>query len=279
MDSTTLRIVLLVLGLVFLAAIYVYETRRRKRASAQAKRRVAPQMREPEMRDYPEIGHGRSHLEAASGHEEDDTWVSWDEEETEPLKDDVDYLTDLRADDEPDTELSLENDEEFEMPEQQELFGFSAQEASPVDVPKLIIQINIKAKGAPFPGLDIHKAMRETGLVMGKLNIYQRLVGGDQQHPQFNLASMVEPGVFPAKEKDLVGFATPGLTLFTQLPVPGDSMAVFSDMLFTAERLAAILGGDLQDGSHSALTKQTIEHLRGQIMEHRRQVQLARSKA
>ncbi|MET0089640.1 MAG: cell division protein ZipA C-terminal FtsZ-binding domain-containing protein [Candidatus Thiodiazotropha sp.] len=279
MDSTTLRIVLLILGLVFLAAIYLYETRRRKRDSAQAKRRVTPEMREPEMREYPEIGHEGPRHEGATGHEEDDTWVNWDEEETESLKDDVDYVAELRVDDEPDTELNLENDDEFVMPEQQELFGFSAQEASPVDVPKLIIQINIKAKTTPFQGLEIHKAMLENGLVMGKLSIYQRLVGGDTQHPQFNLASMVEPGVFPSKEKDLADFSTPGLTLFTQLPVPGDSMAVFSGMLFTAERLAAILGGELQDGSHSALTKQTIEHLRGQIMEHRRQVQLARSKA
>jgi cell division protein ZipA len=55
-------------------------------------------------------------------------------------------------------------------------------------------------------------------------------------------------------------------------------MAIFSDMLFTAERLAATLDGELQDETHSALSKQTIEHLRGKIMEHRRQVQLARSK-
>ncbi|MET0065645.1 MAG: cell division protein ZipA C-terminal FtsZ-binding domain-containing protein [Candidatus Thiodiazotropha sp.] len=279
MDATTLRIVLLVLGLVFLAAIYLYETRRRKRDSAQAKRRVAPEMREPELKDYPEFDARERSRDGHDPQHEDDTWVNWDEDETEPLRDGEDYVSEMHADDEPDTELELENDDAFVMPEQQELFGFSAQEASPVDVPKLIIQINIKSKSEPFPGLDIHKAMLETGMVMGKLNIYQRLAAGDQQHPQFNLASMVEPGVFPGKEKDLAGFATPGLTLFTQLPVPGDSMAVFSDMLFTAERLAAILGGELQDETHSALTKQTIEHLRGQIMEHRRQVQLARSKA
>ncbi len=280
MDATLLRIVLIILGAAFLAAIYLYETRRRKRESAQAKRRVAPELREPGLSNqYPEIGDGQSDHDAASMHEEDDTWVNWDEDDTEPLKDDMNYVAGLSADDEPDTELSLENDEEFALPEQQELFGFSAQEASPVDVPKLIIQIIVKSKGAPFPGLEIHKGMLETGMIMGKLSIYQRLSGGDANHPQFNLASMVEPGVFPTKEKELAGFETPGLTLFTQLPVPGDSMAVFSDMLFTAERLATILGGELQDESHSVLSKQTIEHIRGQIMEHRRQVQLARSKA
>jgi cell division protein ZipA len=49
-------------------------------------------------------------------------------------------------------------------------------------------------------------------------------------------------------------------------------------MLFTAERLAALLDGELQDESHSVLSKQTIEHMRGKILEHRRQVQLALSK-
>ncbi|MEW8210770.1 MAG: cell division protein ZipA C-terminal FtsZ-binding domain-containing protein, partial [Candidatus Thiodiazotropha taylori] len=107
-------------------------------------------------------------------------------------------------------------------------------------------------------------------------SIYHRLSSDSRQAPQFNLASMVEPGTFPSENVEQ--FTTPGLTLFTQLPVPGDSMAVFSDLLFTAERLAALLDGELQDDTHSALTKQTIEHLRGQIIEHRRQVQLARSK-
>ncbi len=280
MDATLLRIILIILGAAFLVVIYLYETRRRKRESVQAKRRVAPELRDPgSSAEYPEIEGGQSDHDTASMHEEEDTWVNWDEDDTEPLKDDMNYVTELSADDEPDTELELENDQEFTLSEQQELFGFSAQEASPVDVPNLIIQIIVKSKGAPFPGLEIQKAMHETGMIMGKLNIYQRLSGGDKLHPQFNLASMVEPGVFPTKEKELAGFETPGLTLFTQLPVPGDSMAVFSDMLFTAERLAAILGGELRDESHSALTKQTVEHIRGQIMEHRRQVQLARSKA
>jgi cell division protein ZipA len=170
----------------------------------------------------------------------------------------------------------MRTDDSFETPEQQELFGFSAQEESPIDVPKLIIQINLKAKKGSFNGLDIQKAMSETGLVLGSLSIYHRLSSDSRQIPQFNLASMVEPGTFP--REDVENFNTPGVTLFTQLPAPGDSMAIFSDLLFTAERLAEILGGDLQDETHSALTKQTIEHLRGQIMEHRRQVQLARSK-
>ena len=45
-----------------------------------------------------------------------------------------------------------------------------------------------------------------------------------------------------------------------------------------AERLASILGGNLQDETHSHLTKQTIEHMREEILEHRRQLQLLQKK-
>ncbi|MEW8626971.1 MAG: cell division protein ZipA [Candidatus Thiodiazotropha sp.] len=281
MDATTLRIVLLLLGLVFLAAIYFYETKRRKREMSQARRRVVPEFKEPEIASTMEADEPvdevatMEHPESLH-HQEEDTWAQWEDEDTEQLNDEFPDSEPMSADSEITSDLEMRADDSFETPEQQELFGFSAQEESPVDVPKLIIQINLKARNAPFNGLDIQKAMNETGLVMGSLSIYHRLSGDGRQTPQFNLASMVEPGTFPTQ--DVEQFTTPGLTLFTQLPVPGDSMAVFSDLLFTAERLAAILDGELQDETHSALTKQTIEHLRGQIMEHRRQVQLARSK-
>ncbi|MES9939579.1 MAG: cell division protein ZipA C-terminal FtsZ-binding domain-containing protein [Candidatus Thiodiazotropha sp. 6PLUC1] len=282
MDATTLRIVLLVLGVVFLGAIYLYETRRRKREIAQAQRRVAPEFNEPQisesmLADEPDSDPVMHDDQDKLSTDEEDTWAEWDDEDTEQLYPGVDGIEGMHAEDDPESDLELSAGEAAATPEQQELFGFSAQEESPVDVPKLILQINLKAKSAPFNGVNIQKAMNDVGLVLGKLPIYQRLSSDSRQNPQFNIASMVEPGTFP--DKDLEQFETPGLTLFTQLPVPGgDGMAVFSDMLFTAERLAATLNGELQDETHSALTKQTIEHLRGQITEHRRQVQLARSK-
>ncbi|MES9981014.1 MAG: cell division protein ZipA C-terminal FtsZ-binding domain-containing protein [Candidatus Thiodiazotropha sp. 6PLUC6] len=282
MDATTLRIVLLVLGVVFLGAIYLYETRRRKREIAQARRRVAPEFNEPQiseslLADEPDSDPVTHDDQDKLSTDEEDTWAEWDDEDTEQLYPGIDGIKGMHAEDDPESDLELNAGEPAATPEQQELFGFSAQEESPVDVPKLILQINLKAKSAPFNGVNIQKAMNDVGLVLGKLPIYQRLSSDSRLIPQFNIASMVEPGTFP--DKDLEQFETPGLTLFTQLPVPGgDGMAVFSDMLFTAERLAATLNGELQDETHSALTKQTIEHLRGQITEHRRQVQLARSK-
>lgn len=294
MDATTLRIVLFIVGIFFLGGIYFYETRRRKRESAQARRRppvkVDPVMSGGAEADYFEDS-SEPRFDSADTMERN--LAEEDEDETTELLDDgedeEERIESFRIDDEPipgiDQPLPADDAPEVDEDtqpttgsgmEQQDLFGFSAQEESPADVPDLIIQINVRARKEPFDGPAIEKAMQETGLRLSDMAIYQRLASDGSRKVLYNLASMVEPGVFPAKS--MADFSTPGLTLFTQLPGPGDSMMIFSDMLYTAERLAAMLVGDLQDETHSALTKQTIEHLREQIMEHKRQIQLARRK-
>jgi cell division protein ZipA len=140
--------------------------------------------------------------------------------------------------------------------------------------PEKIIQLNIIARnGAAFKGRDIAQVAAEMELKHGDMNIFHRMEGGKSL---FSIASMVEPGFFPKQKLD--SFSTPGLILFARLPGPKDGLAIFSDMLFTAERMAALLHGDLQDSSHSDLSRQTIEHMRGEILEHRRQLQLARKR-
>jgi cell division protein ZipA len=297
MDVTTLRIVLFVAGLFFLGGIYLYETRRRKRESAQARRRVAPKVEPGLTRESEDDGEvdAEPRFEVVEAPIEEPDYDSGEQDEiTELLNEDDEedeeaHIESFRIDNEPIPGIDepVKSGKESDQPEeaeakeqsameQQDLFGFSAQEESPVDVPDLIIQINVRAKKAPFDGPAIEKAMQETGLLLSDMAIYQRLASDGSRKVLFNLASMVEPGIFPAKA--MADFTTPGLTLFTQLPGPGDSMMTFSDMLYTAERLAAMLVGDLQDESHSALTKQTVEHFRERIMEHKRQIQLARRK-
>ncbi|MGD2081593.1 MAG: cell division protein ZipA [Chromatiales bacterium] len=147
----------------------------------------------------------------------------------------------------------------------------------PDSVPFKIVQINVVARGSWFRGARLETACREVELVPGDMNIFHRFEqAGKKSRVLFSLANMVEPGHFPLD--DMAGLSTPGVTLFAQFPGPRDSLATFSDMLFTAERLAAMLDAELQDETHSALTRQTIEHIREEILEHRRQIQLARKK-
>ena len=142
------------------------------------------------------------------------------------------------------------------------------------EVPRLIVQINLSTRGEPFSGAQIHTAMAQVDMRHGEMNIFHRETDAGQV--LFSIASMVEPGTIPAKPD--AAYSTPGLTLFTQLPGARDGLAVYADMLFTAERLSALLDAVLQDERRNKLTKQSIEHTREGILEHRRKIQLLRSK-
>ncbi len=170
-----------------------------------------------------------------------------------------------------------------ESPEMKEREEDHAEEDKPAivppeeGVPTKIIQINLVSRDGNFEGNDILRAAKDIELVLGPMDIFHRFPGGQRRgRAMFSVANMVEPGVFPID--GMTDFKTPGLILFAQLPGPYDGIALFTDMLFTAERLATLLNGELQDETHSALSKQTIEHIREGILEHRRQVQLLRKK-
>jgi cell division protein ZipA len=147
------------------------------------------------------------------------------------------------------------------------------------DLPSRIIQINIiPRKGVSvFRGDDILCVVAELDMDYGEMDIYHYY--GDHNGVSdklFSLANMVQPGTFPIAAMD--EFTTPGLTLFAILPGPLDGLTLFSEMLAVAEQLATLLDGSLQDESHNDLSKQTIEHMRQEIQEYHRQLQLARSK-
>lgn len=173
--------------------------------------------------------------------------------------------------------VAIRNDEDqFDLD-----LGFSAvdeqdlQDVS-VDLPDLILQINIVARGEPFTGEQVLAAMDQVEMHAGEHDIFHRFdnraAKGKKPKSLFSLASLVEPGSFPLKK--MKAFSTPGLTLFAQLPGPRDGLLIYSDMLYVAERLARLLDARLKDENRSTLTKQTIEHTRERIAEHKRQITL-----
>lgn len=185
---------------------------------------------------------------------------------------------DPRFDPEPDDDLDQE------MPKEQMSISFLSREAPKEkpeeidpDLPTKIIQLNVVPHDELFYGDDIQSVAHEVGLEPGDMNVFHHF-GDDPEkmQPVYSMASMVEPGTFPLDDMD--GFSTPGVTLFTQLPGSKDGISIFSDMLHAAEQLANLLNGELRDNTHSALTKQTIGHMREDIQEYHRQLQLARSK-
>ncbi|MCG6965295.1 MAG: cell division protein ZipA [Chromatiaceae bacterium] len=143
------------------------------------------------------------------------------------------------------------------------------------EVERKIIVIHIMARDSRFAGPAIQKACSANGLVLGDMSIYHRHEGKGRR-VLFSMASMVEPGSFPGD--DMAGFSTPGLSMFTQLPGVRDGIEIYEEMLATANRLASLLHGELQDEAHNKLTKQMEKHTRESIIEHRRRLKLARSR-
>lgn len=248
MDSDQLRIVLLILGVLLVLGIYAWD-RIKKRRARPSHARVKPKSQPRE----PTLGNG-TNVDA-----------------------DV-VLDDLSADSLGDEPMLNALDE---APDPDVMPGFSAGEEDDVvtpssEVPQKIILINIIAKNKAFDGTSIVRAAKEVELQAGDMSIFHRHDAERADQVLFSMASMVEPGSFPFN--DMTEFSSPGLTLFAQLPGPRDGLAVYSDMLFTGERLAVMLGGELHDEKRNLLTKQWIEHTRADILEHRRQVHLARGR-
>ncbi|MCB1858293.1 MAG: cell division protein ZipA [Gammaproteobacteria bacterium] len=264
MNADILRLILFVAGLALILGIYFWDRRKRRGMRGNAVRRAvkrsenrvsdhgdSPIRREPVWDGVP--------AEFPDGQQE--SRLPNDSEIVERLE--------TAAQDE-----HLQNPL-FE-PLEQAAFHFD-QDTSSVELPVKILQINVRAKKGQFSGNSILMAAKEVDLVPGEMQIFHYQVGGGKGTTSlFSMASIVEPGTFPFG--DMTVFTTPGVTLFAQLPGPRDGLEVFERMLDTAKRLAVRLDGEVLDETRSDMSKQTIEHIREEIMEHSRRVRLARIK-
>ncbi|QFY90352.1 hypothetical protein D5125_13155 [Magnetovirga frankeli] len=140
------------------------------------------------------------------------------------------------------------------------------------DLPQLLVQISLVARGAFLEGTEILDAARALDLKPSRRQVFHR-VDPACNEVVYSMASMVEPGTFPLH--DMSDFATPGVTFFMQLPCSLEGTKAFEDLLDTAHSMADLLNAELQDENHNLLSRQAMEHSRSQVQEHARQVQLA----
>ncbi|AKH19557.1 cell division protein ZipA [Sedimenticola thiotaurini] len=275
MDADILRLILFLAGVGLILGIYFWDRHKKVNARVHAIRKA-----QQERFESPDVPAERV----------DPHWSDAPEDGADDRQPVEPALTEALDDDQLETELrqldsvAHEPADQVDPAMQQESFSFTAEdpddqldELLQEGLPGLILQIHVVATNGHFSGEQIEQVARDVELEYGDMNIFHRYdTSGSKRRVVFSMASMVEPGVFPLDRME--EFTTPGLALFGQLPGPKDGLVAFSDMLFTAERLAALLDGELQDETHSVLSKQTIEHIRERIREHRRQLQLALSK-
>ena len=148
---------------------------------------------------------------------------------------------------------------------------------TPLPEPDKVVTLFVLAPtGVPFPGSFIFEAMETAGLQFGDMEIFHcidRQRGSEQ--PLFSVANMVEPGTFDLSA--MATFTTSGLVLFLQLPGPTDPVKAFDRMVDAARSLADGLGGTVCDATRSALTNQTIGHMREDVIDYQLRQRVAKT--
>ncbi len=152
--------------------------------------------------------------------------------------------------------------------------------STPAETPQdKIVTLHVMAPAhSPFRGKDLLRAFELAGLEYGDMNIYHRflMVDGQPRNACF-VANLVNPGTFDPEQMDR--FTTPGVSLFLRLPGPVEGVRALDDMVEIARSLAAELNGEMRDETRSALSRQRIEHLRGEVLEFERKLRVLHAKS
>jgi len=246
-----LRLALLVAGAALIVGIYLWETRKRRRAAEWALLRESPP---PAYADTVEPRNGAEPAFA------DADWL------------DLSIASGMHGE-AAQTEIPDRNLESLrgltatpEEPRAGPASGARVAGAEAGEAGELIIVVTVLAHpGHRFAGAAIHAALADLGMRPGAMKIYHRSATPGAGETLFSAVNIVNPGTLDPH--DAADLRTPGLALILRLPGPPDAMAAYDAMLDSGHRLAAVLDGTLCDATHSTLSTQAVNHLRERIAE------------
>jgi len=136
-----------------------------------------------------------------------------------------------------------------------------------------ILALHVRSSGgADFAGPDLLRVFEEEGLTFGEYGAFHHL--DPDGRSLFTVVSMLEPGSFPIEEMD--EFSTRGVTSFLMVR-PTGSVEALARMIACARRLADQLGGEVLDEAGSTLTNQRATHMKEEIVEFLRITRLIES--
>lgn len=116
-------------------------------------------------------------------------------------------------------------------------------------------------------GAQLLEAAVRTGMDFGDMNIFHRFVEGDER-PVFSLANAAKPGYFDRDAWH--EFETAALVLFTTLPNALPALDAWDSMLTTARRIAALLDAELHDEDHHPFSRQREAQMREEMRDYDR---------
>ena len=126
-----------------------------------------------------------------------------------------------------------------------------------------IVAVRVTAPApSRFEGSLLQESLAAEGFEFGRYQIFHRL--DPRGRPVISLASLREPGTFdPAT---MAGAAYAGVALFAVLPGPLPAQQAFEELLGAGRALAGRLGGNLQDERGGPLSVNRISLLREEML-------------
>ena len=160
----------------------------------------------------------------------------------------------IRGDTDPDEEA--ESDEEPTARGRREL------------APEKIVTLYVQRKESRrINGTELLDAAGKAGLGFGEMNIFHRLHEGVSE-PVFSMANLTAPGHFDPHNWSQ--FDTSGVTFFLTLPAPVSALDAWDAMLATSRRMAELLQADVLDDNRCLVTRQRIAQVREEMRDYDR---------
>jgi FtsZ-interacting cell division protein ZipA len=131
----------------------------------------------------------------------------------------------------------------------------------PPEAARRIVALRVVAPPERFPGRALRQALAAEGFMLGKFEIYHR--AGPDGRAVVSAASLNKPGTFDPLAMDMQRFG--GLNLFAVLPGPLPPGRAFEELLGAARGLNERLQGALQDERGEPLTPTRLAALREQV--------------
>jgi cell division protein ZipA len=130
---------------------------------------------------------------------------------------------------------------------------------------EMVISFTIMAMpGEQFSGRAVKSTLETLDMHFGEMQLFHRYTAGVQKQSLFSVANIIDPGTL--MPDNFATMNTPGLLIFARLPGPTNGLALFDDLLDTAQKMAATLGGALSDEKREPVDDSTIEEMRSRIL-------------
>lgn len=235
METSTLRWILIIIGIIIVGSIFLFGNPDKKRKPKASRTGNRQERLEPTL-----DGASPEELGLADG--------------------ESDYPAD---DDGPPDQRELEIEIGDAEPERQSASATASAQKPASPPPGKILSLFLLARDNHIiTGAELLQAAVNTGMEYGDMNIFHRIPEGSEQ-PVFSMANAAKPGQFERDEWNT--FETGGVVLFMTLPGPVYSLDAWDSMLATARRMGEILNADLLDEERKPFTRQREAQVREEI--------------